>query len=96
MPLIATDPVAPICLLCGYIMDMIGEERTAEAARAYGRSQTAQDASAKAEISRAIEYECTRKRKQREHYVKKDKYFYKKNDIFEITSDVKDRGRVPV
>lgn len=38
---------------------------------------------------RAIEYECTRRENKGEHYVKKDKYFYKKNDIFEITSDVK-------
>ena len=27
---------------------------------------------------RAIEYECTRREKKGEHYVKKDKYFYKK------------------
>ena len=27
---------------------------------------------------RAIEYECTRRENKVEHYVKKDKYFYKK------------------
>ena len=27
---------------------------------------------------RAIEYECTRRENKGEHYVKKDKYFYKK------------------
>lgn len=56
---------------------MIGEEdgrgckgvwKIADGARMHPRKRN----------DRAIEYECTRKRKQGEHYVKKDKYFYKK------------------
>ena len=44
---------------------------------------------------RAIEYECTRRENKGEHYVKKIN-ISTKNDIFEITSDVKRSWKSPV
>ena len=60
---------APICLLCGYIMDMIGE-RTAEAARRM-EDRRRRKMHPRKRNDRAIEYECTRRENKGEHYVKK-------------------------